>query len=61
VKSARFRKTKVIHVLSYAEDRTNTNANIIMYTYKYIQNMFPKVGLLEDTKGRGKQEKNDSE
>jgi hypothetical protein len=26
--------------------------------YKYIQNMFPKLGQLEETKGKGKEEKN---
>jgi hypothetical protein len=27
--------------------------------YKYIQNMFPKVGLLEGAMGGGKERKND--
>jgi hypothetical protein len=40
------------------EDRPNTNISVIIHTYKYIQNMFPKVGLLE-TKGEGKEEKID--
>jgi hypothetical protein len=41
------------------EDRANTNTSIIIYTYKYIQNMFPKVGILEETNGGRKEEKND--
>jgi hypothetical protein len=43
----RFRKTKVACFLLYVEDTANTNISIIIYTYKYVQNMFPKVGLLE--------------
>jgi hypothetical protein len=48
---ARFRKTKVACFFSNGEERFNTNTNIIIYTYKYMQNMFPKVELLEETKG----------
>jgi hypothetical protein len=40
------------------EDRSNTSTSIITYTYKYIQNMFTKVGLIE-IKGGEKEEKND--
>jgi hypothetical protein len=29
----------------------------LSYTHKYIQNTFPKVGLLEETKGGGKEGK----
>jgi hypothetical protein len=36
----------------------NANTNIIIYTSKYIQNMFPKVRLLQETRAGGK-EKND--
>jgi hypothetical protein len=43
------------------EDRYNKNTSIIIYTYEYIQDMFPKVGLLEETKGGEKDEKNDRE
>jgi hypothetical protein len=33
-----------------------------MYMFiKYVQNMHPKVGLAEETKGRGKEGKQDSE
>jgi hypothetical protein len=32
---------------------------IIICIYKYIQNMFPKLGLLDETRGGGKEEKND--
>jgi hypothetical protein len=39
------------------EDRSNTNASIIVCTYKYRQNMFPKVELLEETEGGGKEER----
>jgi hypothetical protein len=31
------------------------------YTYAYIQNMYPKVGLTEEIKGGGKTGKIDSE
>jgi hypothetical protein len=31
-----------------------------MYTYKYIQNMYSKVGLEEEAKGGGKEGKKDS-
>jgi hypothetical protein len=59
VKLARFRKTKVTCFHSYVEDKSNTNTSIITATYEYIQNIFPKVGLWEETKGGGKEEKND--
>jgi hypothetical protein len=35
--------------------------SITIYTYKYTQNMFPKVELLEETKKEGKEEKNDKD
>jgi hypothetical protein len=44
---------KVTCFLSYVKDRYK-------YKYKYIYRMFPKVELLEETKGREKEEKNDS-
>jgi hypothetical protein len=34
---------------------------IYIYIYIYIRNIFPKVGLLEDTKGGEKEENNDRE
>jgi hypothetical protein len=40
---------------------TNTNTSNIIYTYKYIQNMYQKVGLVEEMKGRGIEGKKDSE
>jgi hypothetical protein len=43
------------------EDRSNTNTSIIVHIYTYIQNMFPEVGLLEETKGGEKEEKSDRE
>jgi hypothetical protein len=50
VKLARFRKPKVTCFLSLWKTDP-----------KYIQNMFPKVDLLEETEGGRKKEKNDSE
>jgi hypothetical protein len=35
--------------------------HIYILSYKYMQNMFPKVGLLAATKGGGKEENNNSE
>jgi hypothetical protein len=55
VKLARFRKPKASCFLSYVEYKPNTNRNNIIYTYKYIQNMYPKVGLIVETKGGGKE------
>jgi hypothetical protein len=37
----------------------NKNTSIIICAYKPTQNMFPKVGLLEEMKGGGKEEKKD--
>jgi hypothetical protein len=51
---------KVTCFLSYVEDKPNINISNIIYTYKYIQNMFPKVELLEETKGERKEGKNDT-
>jgi hypothetical protein len=42
------------------EYRPNTNTNNIIHTYKCIQNMYPKVGLVEETKGERKEGKKDS-
>jgi hypothetical protein len=52
-------KKEVTCLLSYVEDRFNTNTSIIIHTYKYTQNIFPKVGLLGEMKGGGKKENND--
>jgi hypothetical protein len=60
VKLARFRKPKATCFLSYVEYRPKTNASNIIYTYKYIQSMYPKVRLLKENKERGKKKK-DSE
>jgi hypothetical protein len=57
VKLARFKKPKATCFLSYVEYRPNINTISITYTYKYIQNMYSKVGLIEDTKGEGKGKK----
>jgi hypothetical protein len=38
-----------------------TNTSNIIYTYKYIQNMYPKMEMVEETKGGGKDGKKDSE
>jgi hypothetical protein len=43
------------------EDRLNTNISITLYTHKHIQNTFLKMGLLEETKRKGKEGKNDSD
>jgi hypothetical protein len=51
-------ETIITYFLSYVKDRSNTNSSIAIYTYKYIWNMFQKVGLLEETKERGKEAKN---
>jgi hypothetical protein len=42
VKLARFRKPKVACFLSYVGYRSNTSTSNIIYTYKYIQNLYPK-------------------
>jgi hypothetical protein len=39
------------------EHRLNTKISGIINTYTYMQNMYPKVGLLEETKEEGKEEK----
>jgi hypothetical protein len=44
----------MLHFFPFVEDSPNTNTSIIMYTYNYIQNLFPKVKLLDDFKGGGK-------
>jgi hypothetical protein len=36
---------------SYVEDRSNTDTSIIIHICKYVQNMFPKVGFLKETRG----------
>jgi hypothetical protein len=57
VKLVKFRKSKATCFLSDVEDRANVNISNIIYTWKYIQNMFPNVGLLEET--RRKEGRND--
>jgi hypothetical protein len=52
-------KTKVTCFPTYVEDRANTNTSITIYTYKNIQNLFPKSGAVRGAKGGGKEEKND--
>jgi hypothetical protein len=54
-----FRMPNIACFLSYVEYKPNTNTNNI-YAYKYIQNMYPKVGLIEETKGGGKEGKKDT-
>jgi hypothetical protein len=61
VKLVRFRKPKAVYFFLYVKYRFNTNTRNIMYTYKYIQSMYPKVKQLEETKGEGKEGKKDSE
>jgi hypothetical protein len=48
------------HVFSHIW-KTYPIQSFIVDMYKYIQNMFPKVGLLRETKGGRKEEKNDRE
>jgi hypothetical protein len=52
---------RVTCFLSCVEYRPNNNTSNIIYTYKYIQNMYPEIGLVEETKGAGKEGKKDSE
>jgi hypothetical protein len=61
VQLASIRKPKATCFLSYVEYRPNTNISTIIYTFKNIQNMYPKGRLVEETKGRGKERKKDSE
>jgi hypothetical protein len=51
IQLARFRKPKAVCFLSYMVYRSYTNTSNIIYAYKYVQNMYPKVGLVEETKG----------
>jgi hypothetical protein len=60
MKLARFRKSKPSCFFSYVEYRPKTNISNIIYAYKYIQNMNPEVGLVGETKRRGKEGKKDS-
>jgi hypothetical protein len=55
VKLARFRMQKVAYFLSYVKDRSNTNIRNIIYKYKYIQNIFQNMKMLDKTKGGGKE------
>jgi hypothetical protein len=57
VKLARFRKSKATCFLSYVVYRPNTNMSNIIDNYKYIQNTYPKVGLVEETKEEKKERK----
>jgi hypothetical protein len=57
--SIRFRKPKTTCLLSYVEYRPNTNTRKITYTYKYIQNMYQNMELVEESKGE-EEGKNDS-
>jgi hypothetical protein len=41
--------------------KPNANTSNIIYTYKNIQTMYQKVGLIEETKRRGNEKKKDSE
>jgi hypothetical protein len=57
VKLARFRKPKAACSLSYVKYKPNTNISNIIYTKNYAQNMYPKMGLIEEAKGRRKRRK----
>jgi hypothetical protein len=52
---ARFRETKISCFLSYVENRFKYKYKQY-HIYTHSQNMLPKVELLEETKGRGKEE-----
>jgi hypothetical protein len=58
---SRFRKPEASCSLSYVEYSPNTTTSNNIYTHKYIQDMYPKMRLLEDTKGGRKEGKEDSE
>jgi hypothetical protein len=53
------RRSDAVCFLSYVEYRSNINISNITYTYKYIQNLYPKVEveLVEETKERGEKER----
>jgi hypothetical protein len=64
VKLAKFRKPKATHFLSFVEYDTNihnVSTSNITYTSKCIQSVYPKVGLVEETKGGRKEGKKNSE
>jgi hypothetical protein len=56
VKLTRFRKPKATCFLLHVEHKPNANASNIN-TYKSIQNMYPKVGLVEETKEEEEKER----
>jgi hypothetical protein len=64
VKLARFRRPKATCFLSYMEYSPNTNTSNIIERKRErerkIQSTYPKVGLIEETKGGGKEGKNNS-
>jgi hypothetical protein len=37
------------------EYRPNTNISNIIYAWKYVQSMYPKVGMVKEMKGGGKE------
>jgi hypothetical protein len=51
VKLARLRRPKTTYFLSFVEYRPNTNISDIIYTKKYMQSMYLKVGRVKETKG----------
>jgi hypothetical protein len=54
-------KDKGRHVFSHLwkADYTQIQAILYIYTYKYIQNVLPKVGQIQETGGGEKEEEND--
>jgi hypothetical protein len=58
---ARFWKPKASCYLSYEVYSPNINMSSITYAYNHMQNMYPKVALVEETNGGGKVWKKDSE
>jgi hypothetical protein len=59
VKLARFINPKATCFLSYVDYKANTNTSNIIFTKKYIQNIYSKVGLEEETKAEVKEGKKD--
>jgi hypothetical protein len=60
VKLARTRKPKAAYFLS-CESINPIQIRAISHIEKYVQNMYPNVGMVKETKGGGNKRKEDSE
>jgi hypothetical protein len=60
MKLTRFYNPKATCFLSYVEYKTNINTSNIIFTKKYRENIYSKVGLVVETKGGGKEGKEDN-